>query len=148
MLVLLCLSSDEADFSPAGIWSLLSVIVWFVRYMHECTWVMYSSVSLKRSEGSDRAGGAITAGTNLLPLVDVCLASFVFTYFYIPYSVYFPSTSYNSVGTLKRKQQIMSKPYFWFSSLANDTCGSWKNCVIVKKIAMRQVDNFPFCLST
>lgn len=65
--------------------------------------MMYSSVSLKRSDagwvkkgGSNGARGVITAGTNLLPLVDICLASFVLGYFYyprFPSSVYFPSTS-------------------------------------------------------
>jgi len=80
---------------------------------------MYSSVSLKRSDvgwiktgGSNGARGAITASTYLLPLVDVCLASFVLSYldyprFHLLFT--FPSSSDNSVDTLKSKQQIMSK---------------------------------------
>lgn len=49
MLVLLCLSLDEVVFVLfSSCWNLKPVICISVVFMHECTWVIYSSVCLCR----------------------------------------------------------------------------------------------------
>ena len=60
---------------------------------------MSSDAVWVKKGGCNGARGVITAGTNLLPVVDVCLDSLS--------SVSFVFILSNSVGTLKRKQQMM-----------------------------------------
>lgn len=78
-----------------------------------------SSVSLQRADaswvrkrGTNEARGVITAGTLLLPLVNVCLASFILSSitFVFSFSVHFTTSAYfSSVETLKSRQRIMSR---------------------------------------
>lgn len=70
--------------------------------------------------GGNGARGVETAGTNLLPLVDLCLASFVLSYFYLLlFHPLLSSDIFNCVETLKRKQQIMSGDQYFNPDLGH-----------------------------
>lgn len=125
------------------------------RYMHECTWVMYSSVSVKRSNagwvktgGSNGAIGALTASTYVPSSSCLCLFGLFRPQLHIlssfPSSVYLSSTSFNSVETLKSKQQIISKGQYCTVMFRSPQINTRK------WLSSQQVENYnaPLCLST